>query len=136
MFAALFGLEAADYDVPFNDLNKEHWSYRYVAAAYREGMVSGKGENRFEPDATITRNEIIVLAYKFIQKYDLKYTNVVSNAFTDEVVPWAKDAATFCKKAGIIKGRTDNSFDGAAALTRAEAAVILYKVYQAENFSK
>lgn len=48
-----------DADVTFSDVASTHWAADYIATAANKGWVSGYGDGRFKPSATITRAEAV-----------------------------------------------------------------------------
>ncbi|MBT2762513.1 S-layer homology domain-containing protein [Paenibacillus sp. ISL-20] len=44
------------------------WAKGYIAAAYAEGLVSGRGDGKFEPDAPATRAEAVVMLRRMLNK--------------------------------------------------------------------
>ena len=140
MLVCLFDLKVNEESKlqSLTDLDPESWSYPYVLAAYTNEIVSGREDGTFCGNDLITRNEIAVLAYKLVQKYGLQYTTIVGSTYADqtELAPWAKEAISFLKEKCIMKGRSDNTFDGGAYLTRAEAAMVIYNLYNATNFEE
>lgn len=53
-------LDVTAKDAGFND-TKDHWAATYINACAAKGLVEGKGEGRFAPDANITRAELATL---------------------------------------------------------------------------
>jgi hypothetical protein len=53
--------------------------------------------------------------------------------YKDAVPDWARASAALCLKAELYPERVDGSFSGAEGLTRADAAVILYRLYMLLN---
>ena len=44
---------------PFTDV--PNWADRYAAYAYKNGIIAGVGDNRFEPDRTVTADEYSIM---------------------------------------------------------------------------
>lgn len=60
---------------PFEDVNKEEWSYDYIISAYENGIIkgyeTGEGESKsvtFKPKASISRAEVATIINKVIGK--------------------------------------------------------------------
>lgn len=43
----------------FNDVSAEHWGYKYIYAAKKQGIVNGDGNGNFNPESNITNEEIV-----------------------------------------------------------------------------
>lgn len=45
----------------FTDVAAKHWAKNYINACAKAGLVEGKGDKRFAPDANITRAEVVTV---------------------------------------------------------------------------
>lgn len=123
----------------FNDV--EIWYENAVNAAYSAGLVAGVGSNKFEPTRTITRQEIMAiitraLSYKGMDiQIDENTIDDILAKYSDSslVSPWAKKVAVIAINQGIISGRTNTTIAPLENTTRAEAAVIINRLYQKIN---
>ncbi|MCT4594919.1 MAG: S-layer homology domain-containing protein [Anaeromicrobium sp.] len=119
--------------VPFEDVAKEAWYYNYVVAAHNKGLISGRSNNIFDPNGNITREEMTVIVAKVLEKKEytkesLNNLNVFKD--TESISLWAKDSVSLCVKENIISGMGESIFAPKENANRAQAAVILYKVYE------
>jgi len=67
MLVALKGWPPGTADLPFTDVQANHWAYGFVAAAFAHGLISGSscgGDLCFRPNAASTRAEISKLVYQ------------------------------------------------------------------------
>lgn len=116
----------------FSDVKESEWFAAAVAAAADAEMINGYPDGTFKPYAPVTRNEIAVILYR-LQNADGTLANQgVSGTFTDHqnIPAWAHNGVSFVKDCGLMNGYGDGSFQGVNPLTRAEAAVILYRYLQ------
>lgn len=121
-------MNAKDGNV-FTDVNYSEYYGIYVNWAEKNGIIVGVGKNKFEPDRAVTRQEMAAILYRFAKFLKVDSRSVGSGlSFADsgDIGNWAKDAAAYCQKAGIISGRS-GKFEPAAAVTRAEVAKTLEK---------
>jgi FOG: Glucan-binding domain (YG repeat) len=133
MFITMLG-RIAETDVSgyttsrFNDVPKDSYYAPYVEWAVDNKIVSGIDNNRFDPNNTITREDIAVMMVNYAKalNYDLPIALQVFN-FTDSasISSYATGAVTSVQQAGIIVGKEDGRFDPKGNLTRAEAATIV-----------
>ena len=98
----------------------------YLAA--KNGIVSGVGDGKFDPDAKVTREQMCVMIVNYIENYQKRTLSVTTNAstFADDakIAGWAKTAVYKCAKAGLVSGVGDGKFDPKASATRAQGATI------------
>lgn len=55
----------------FEDLNQAEWARTAIEALYQKGIVSGKGENKFAPNDSLTREQFVTM---LVNAFDLKET--------------------------------------------------------------
>lgn len=126
----------------FTDVNKEAWYYNDIVDAYEYGLINGKSESIFDPDANITRAEIATLVVRicnlFLEKlnYILTRTNKRKITITEidcdfiDVTEkdWFYSAIKTVYSLGIMSGKGNNYFDPNTFTTRAETAVIINRL--------
>ncbi|MFL8938382.1 S8 family serine peptidase [Rossellomorea oryzaecorticis] len=126
-------LPTESYEGIFKDVKEsKEWAYAGVEAAYRAGIVKGNLDGTFSPDAKITREEMALMIVRAVGYQDETLLEGMepSNKFKDDrhIGAFAKEAVYLANELGIIKGRADNSFDPKVHTTRAETAVMLYRM--------
>lgn len=116
---------------PFSDVHASDWFASDIAAANEAGIVNGGGESLFNPNASITREEMAVM---LIHAYDYGKGVVSSNeavhtfADRDRISPWAQAAVSAAQSLGFINGRGDHQFAPKELATRAETAQVIAKL--------
>lgn len=123
----------AKADSNFADLNTEDYYYEAVGIAKALGLAKGKGENRFIPEEPIARQDMMVLtarAMAIAKKLNApeKDNNLDRFADRDEVAGYAAEELARMVEEGLING-SGGMIHPLAVTTRAEAAVLLYRVY-------
>ena len=118
----------------FTDLNSDAYYYQAVISAASAGLINGKTENTFAPNEAITRQEMAALmlrALNKVNKVPVDYDNALDN-FGDRsrVSDWAQSSCAAIVKAGLIVGKQNNCFCPQDTTTRAEAVVILARLYR------
>ncbi|MBQ7901604.1 MAG: S-layer homology domain-containing protein [Clostridia bacterium] len=111
----------------FADVPVGSYYYNAIGSAKAAGIAQGSGNN-FMPEATITRQDLITLAYRaFLAKgYITESSDTTSlDAFADKAVisDYAVTAMASMVKAGIIQG-SDGNVNPLGNATRAEVAVM------------
>ncbi len=124
--------ENLEGSLAFKDVNKDKWYYKSIAAVYREGLINGKSELSFDPNGYITREEMSKIIGEILLKNSYKKQDKTAlTKFSDgsTIASWAEEGAVITIHNGIIKG-TDGKFNPKANATRAEAALMLYRLYE------
>lgn len=117
----------------FSDINSNDYYYYELGTARKLGIAQGPGDNNFNPDSTITRQDMMVLAARALKaagKTDMG-TGTELAAFTDssEIAAYARESVGRITAAGIIIG-SGNRIDPKGLTSKADAAVILYRISQ------
>lgn len=106
----------------FNDVSSKHWASGYINAVHQKGIIDGRGNGNYAPDAKITRAEISALLTK---AYAMKASNT-SVSFNDINGHWAESSIIKVASSNLAKGYDDGSFKPNANATRAEFAQFIY----------
>lgn len=131
MLVLAFDMDIHEADVRFDDAGSDKWFSEYVNTAKYEGIVSGMGENLFGAGENITRQDMVTITYRAMQKFNLtEDTEAKDEAFADdgEIADYARDGVYYLKNINVINGRENNNFAPRDNISRAEAAKILYSV--------
>ncbi len=110
----------------FSDVDSSDWFAASVASAYNNKIVSGYPDGTFDPNNSISRNEIASILHHLqgantIDDVDLEFQDFNS------IPAWASDGIKYVYKQGLMNGYADGTFKGDNPLSRAEAAVVIYK---------
>lgn len=106
-----------------SDVTRGQWFNHAISTLSAMGIVKGKTDGSFDPDAPITRAEFAAIAARF----DDKDTDTSSN-FTDISSHWAKNEIGIAANKGWINGYPDNTFRPDQNITRAEAMTLVNRV--------
>jgi hypothetical protein len=106
---------------PYSDLNGSAWYVKYINFAASKGIVNGRPDGSFDPDASITRAEFATMIANFA---GLTPVNAAS-ASTDVDGHWAAGYITALEQASIVTGYEDGTFRPNRTITRAEAATMV-----------
>lgn len=119
---------------PFSDLKAGAWYEKAVSFAYENGIVKGMGDNLFEPNSSITRQQMAVLYLSLIENYfgmkmdaDLSLLDQFSDK--DQIDGWAQRAVAAMVGINMLYGRSKDTFDPKGESTRAEAAALIRRFY-------
>ena len=117
----------------FDDVAEGSYYYNAVAIAKELGITTGVGDNRFDPKANISRQDMLVLAEKAMRVADKALlsgsgADIAGYSDATQIAGYAQDAIASMVKEGIITG-SENMLNPKQKATRAETAVIIYKLY-------
>ena len=140
MFVAVIGkVEGLTFDNSVSSGYSDVPSGKYYTGAVKwatdSKIVSGIGNNQYGPNLPITREQICVMMDKYIQYHDAnnkeKYLDRDSSVeFKDasDISTWAKESVQKCVSYGLIQGYPDGKFKPKNHATRAEVAVMIYRL--------
>ncbi|WP_086074674.1 glycosyl hydrolase 53 family protein [Paenibacillus camerounensis] len=130
MIMKAYGIEAdMTGAVPFADAANKYYS-GYVSTARQLGLVSGTGDNRFEPEAAITRQDMSVIFYNILKQLNELSAGETGQSYdsfadTAAVSGYAQAAMKALVEAGLLNG-DGAQLAPAGYATRAQAAQIVY----------
>ena len=64
MLTALMPVSALAASLPFKDVPQDAWYYPVVREAYEKGITTGVTRTTFEPNATVTREQFLVMLFR------------------------------------------------------------------------
>ena len=119
------------YQNTFSDVNAKNgsWYIDAVAWAAANGIVGGVGNNKFDPDGNITREQMATILFRYAKKKGIDTSKRGDlSGFPDgsKVESWAKDAVQWTVAEGIIGG-SDGKLLPQGSATRAQVATILMR---------
>lgn len=114
----------------FSDVQADDWFAQAVDWASAQGIVSGYGDGRFLPNASITREQIASILYRYA---DYKGADVSArgslSAFrdADKVSSYAREVMQWAVGSGLMAGESDNMLAPQTGSSRAVAATLLMR---------
>ena len=122
------GASASNTATAFGDVPSGAYYAGYVAWAQSKGIVAGVSQGRFEPNRSITREEMAVMLTKFLASQNKSYAATGYANFSDgsSIAGWAKDSVDKMTRQGILSGMGNGDFAPKANFSRAQAAQVLY----------
>ena len=127
----LAGEQAPTGSCPFTDC-QNHWAKDAITWAYENGVVTGVSDTAFDPNANVTREQMVAMLYRYM------HNPAVSgdlSAFKDagSVSAYAVDAFTWAVENGIVTGRTADTLAPKGQASRAELATVLHRFNEMLN---
>lgn len=118
--------------MPFIDLDTVPWAYEAISTLSDKGIINGREENKFVPDDEVTREEFTKMCV-VMMNLDVTDQSIV---FDDEKDgEWYLGYISAARKNNIISGKGDGSFGIGEAISRQDAAVILYNILKDKNLT-
>lgn len=134
MIVKALGIEDVNASESFTDVDNLDWHKAAVATAVKYGIVNGRTDDKFEPNATITRAEMATIAsraltiakdYAAVSDVDAALKAFIDAAAINESL---KAGVALAAKEGIVIGEAGGQFNPNSDSTRAQAAVVIYRL--------
>ena len=121
---------SSDSQINYSDVKENEWFAKNIAIAKANGVLPEIYNDTFEGNKAITREEMIYILYQAIvlNKVELEDTEGDMLLFDDvnKISEYAKEAAEYLVRKGIIYGDDNNKLNPTITSTRAEVTQILY----------
>lgn len=133
MAVGAFGLEPADEESGFADAEPDAWYAPYLATARKYRIINGYENGLFGVGDPITREDMTAILYRLSNAVlDIRLPEPKTDSFADsaQVADYAREAVGIMAALGIVRGREDGSFAPQDQTTRAETAVMLYRLIE------
>ena len=129
-------LRAGTGKLVFDDVTEASKYFDSISIAYDYGIIKGVGGDSFNQDKLITREHAMLMIYRAMKITNmdaiLTATDFVrfNASFDDETLysPETVNSAVACFKYGIMEGKAYRVSDPLDNLSRAEAAVFIYRL--------
>lgn len=127
--------KTATFSENFADVYPDKYYYNEIGMAKALGIASGVGNNCFDPDAKIKRQDMATLAYRVLTEEGILTTipnTTVLNKFVDadEIYFYAREAMAACINKGLMSGYGDNTIKPNDYASRVEVALFVYRISQ------
>lgn len=131
MVVQLFGVMQYDTETNFVDVNSDAWYATYINSAIKAGYVQGQSDEYFGIGEPIMRQDMATILYRGLGSKN----KAIELDFTDNenIAPYAQDAISELCGLGVFNGYEDGSFKPRGTTTRAEAAKVIWEIYQILN---
>ncbi len=118
---------------PFADVAIDAYCYEAVRWAVKNGITDGVGNDRFAPEQSCTRAQIVTFLWRAagspVVNYAMDLSDVAEDVYYAEAVRWALSE-------GITTGTGEGSFSPDATCTRAQAVTFLARALNANASGK
>ena len=127
---AMSGKPAVKVESTFADVAANAWYADAVNWAAEKGYVSGVGDGKFAPDASVTREQMALILYRYAGSPDASGMAQKEFADSSSVSAYAVDAIRWAVHEGLISGMENNTLAPQGTATRAQVAQILMNFHQ------
>lgn len=116
----------------FRDVADGMYYTKAVAWAAANGIVNGYADGTFQPDQTISREQMAAILYRYAQYKGCDVsvgedTNILSYTDAAQVASYAVPTFQWAVGAGIINGTTATTLSPKGSATRGQVAAILHR---------
>ncbi|HWQ51942.1 MAG TPA: S-layer homology domain-containing protein [Terriglobales bacterium] len=117
----------------FSDVNPGAYYASAVAAAKKLGIITGTGDNLFNPTTPITRQDMMTIIYRACRVTGVGLESADASTLSGyadatAIASYAQDSFATLVKNKIVSG-SDLGLEPLKHTTRAETAVMLYRLY-------
>lgn len=116
----------AEKTVDFDDLDSVNWAKSAIVSLAKKGIVNGVGDNKFNPDASVKREEFVKMLVISLNA-ELKTTNKFIDVSEEE---WYSPYIGAAAENEICSGISEEEFGIGRSITREDAAVMLYRAFR------
>lgn len=112
------------YAPSFKDVDSS-WAKKYITSLSAKGVINGKSDEAFDPDATLTRAEFATLIVKALDINDEVNANFKDVKEDD----WFYTYVGLVGANSLASGTTNGEFRPNDPITREDMAVMIYRAY-------
>jgi len=127
-----FNGEPSSGPAAFHDVPEGQWYTDAVAWASENGIAMGYSNGYFGVNDRITREQMAMMIYRYMQKYgDAEAgASVTASGYSDalQISDWAQHGVGYTFATGLMTGKNGNLFDPQGRATRAEVTAILKRI--------
>ena len=110
---------------PFTDVPESQYYYKAVLWAVEKGVTRGTSADRFSPNATCTRGQIVTFLWRYFGEPDPEgrknpFADVSEGQYYYKAILWAVEKE-------ITRGTSADKFSPGATCTRAQIVTFLYR---------
>ena len=118
----------------FSDVTKSNWFYTAAASSQRHKLINGYEDNTFRGTTNISKVQIVAVSSRVL-KTEMGYKEPALPAtylskYSDTIASWAQSEVALATKENLVVYRTDGTFSGSKNMTRGDAAIIIYRLFQ------
>ena len=109
----------------YSDVSSEEWYADGIAWAAENGIVNGYGDDRFGPNDSVTREQFVVMLWRYAGSPEAKSDRALAFTDADQASGYALEALRWAVENGVLNGHGNGRLAPGGTATRAEAAQML-----------
>ena len=110
--------------VSFKDVKGSEWYGKEISIATAQGIIKGRGDGNFDPNANITRQEAMAMLARALPEAKANEGSLKQFKDLNQLAAWAKPSAALMVEKGIVKGRPEG-LAPLAKINRAEGVQMI-----------
>lgn len=91
----------------FKDVRGSEWYGKAISIATAQGIIKGRGDGNFDPNANITRQEAMSMLARALPQAKGNEESLKQFKDINQIADWAKPSAALMVEKGIVKGRPE-----------------------------
>lgn len=111
----------------FTDVTSQDVNSQAIAWSQANGIVTGYDDGRFGVEDPVTREQLVTILWR-LNNRPAADNRLSSFADASSISDYAIDAVSWAKEQAIISGKGNNLFDPTGYVTRAELAMLLFRL--------
>ena len=111
----------------FDDVGANQWYANAVQFVYENNIMSGIGNNQFDPQGNITRSAVTALLFRIHNGRTANEQDDRNNNFNDVENAWYAPYVTWAFNNNIVSGTSPTTFNPQGNITRQEFATMVYR---------
>ena len=136
--AIVMAFDMLDFEAEtsFTDLSPAAWYYRAIATAEHARLIEGFADGTFRAAVEIPKDQLTVVAANVLMEQmgylvPADIESILTRYQDREELPrWSEDAIALATASNVIIFRADSLFAPESIMTRGDAAVVLYRLFQ------
>lgn len=115
----------------FEDVDSNEFYAPFINWAASKKIVLGVDAKHFEPNKTLTREQMAAIIVRLFRTYGYKFnTNLMNPIYKDDkaISDWAKEEVYELTNIGVVQGNDDSTFNPKGFLKRGELAELVLKL--------
>lgn len=105
------------------------WAKNTVSNAVESGILEGYPDGTLRPQQTVSRSEMAAMMARAM-KWNIDRTQITPFSDDAQIPDWAKGYIHYAFQRGLLEGREGNQFIPEGQATRAEAAVVVLRLWK------
>ena len=136
LLVRMLGLDG-EFEDNFDDVSSDKYYYNAIGVAKNMKLTSGVGDNKFNPEKSITRQEMFVMAYRILEMQNIALETAGREELekykdNNLIAEYAIEPLAVLVKNNLVSG-SDGNISPLGNATRAETAVLIKRLYDVIN---